>query len=57
MIFALELILPLLGSLVDTLTKSSAPSTVTDALTSAISQLQIHKTDLVTKANLESQRG
>lgn len=57
MIAILELLLPLFGSLLGQLTKSNAPNEVTDAVQAAITALTAHKEDLITRANLESQRG
>lgn len=37
--------------------KSSIPQTVVDAIQAAADALLTHKNDLVTKANLEAQRG
>lgn len=37
--------------------KSSVPQTVVDAVQAAADALLAHKNDLVTKANLEAQRG
>ncbi len=57
MIVAIQILLPLFGSLLDQLTKSNAPSTVTDAVQAAITALSAHKDDLITKAALEANRG
>jgi hypothetical protein len=43
----------LLGSL----TKAKAPQDVLDAAGAAVTALVAHKNDLITKANLEAQRG
>ena len=57
MISILDLLLPLFGGLLDQLTKSSAPTTVTDAVKAAIDALAAHQQDLITKAALEANRG
>lgn len=43
----------LLGSL----TKAKAPQEVLDAAGATVTALEAHKNDLITKANLEAQRG
>jgi hypothetical protein len=49
----LELGKDLLGSL----TKAQAPQNVLDAAGATVAALEAHKNDLITKANLEAQRG
>jgi hypothetical protein len=43
--------------LVGSLTKAQAPQDVLDAVGATVSALETHKNDLITKANLEGQRG
>lgn len=57
MILAIQMGLALLGPLLDGLLKSSAPKQVIDAVSAAITALEAHKNDLITKAALEAQRG
>jgi hypothetical protein len=53
----IELGLGVLNSLMSTFTKSGVPTEVTNSIQSAINAVQAHYDDLVTKANLEAQRG
>jgi hypothetical protein len=39
------------------LTKSKAPAQLIDAVTATVAAIDEHKNDLITKANLEAQRG
>ena len=39
------------------LTKSKAPAQLIDAVTATVEAIDEHKNDLITKANLEAQRG
>lgn len=57
MILLLEVVLPFLGTILNQLSHSGAPSEVIQAVENAIASLQSHKNDLVTKTNLEAQRG
>jgi hypothetical protein len=43
--------------LVGSFTKAKAPQDVLDAVGATVSALETHKNDLITKANLEAQRG
>lgn len=47
----------LLEMLIGAFTKAKAPQAVIDGLTAAAAAIQTHQTDLITKANLEAQRG
>jgi len=57
MIMAIDLALPLLSSLISNLTKSQAPTHIISAVQAAIDALAAHRDDLITKDNLEAQRG
>ena len=52
-----ELGLGLLQQLLTSFTKNGAPAEVISSINAAIAAVQAHYDDLVTKANLESQRG
>jgi hypothetical protein len=47
----------LLKTLIESLTKSNVPGEIIDGITNLVSQLEAHKDDVITKANLEAQRG
>jgi hypothetical protein len=47
----------LLKTLIESLTKSNVPGQIIDAASNLVSQLEAHKDDVITKANLEAQRG
>lgn len=53
----IELAVAILSPLLDRLAKSNIPSAVLRGFETAIAELVAHKDDLVTKANLEAQRG
>lgn len=53
----IELGLGLLNQLLSSFTKSNAPAEVINAINSAITAVQNHYDDEVTKAALEAQRG
>lgn len=60
MIAALPLIqlgISFLSTLIDSFTKSNVPQEVIDALNAALVAVQAHAADLISKADLESQRG
>ncbi len=57
MILAIEVVLALLKPLLAGLVKSTAPGQVIDAVSAAIDALDKHRSDLITKAALEAQRG
>ncbi len=46
-----------LNAFAGSLTKHKAPQNVIDAVTATVDAVEAHKNDLVTKANLEAQRG
>jgi hypothetical protein len=43
--------------LIGSLTQAKAPIEVLDAIGDTVTALEAHKSDLITKANLEAQRG
>lgn len=56
-ILLLDIGLSFLESFLNGLTHSQAPAQLIEAFRAAYAQLQAHKNDEVTKANLEAQRG
>lgn len=52
-----EMGLGLLNQLLSSFTKSNVPAEVINSIQAAITAVQAHYDDLVTKANLEAQRG
>lgn len=57
MILAIELALALAKPLLAQLVKSKAPGEIIDATSAAIDSWDRHRSDLLTKANFEAQRG
>lgn len=57
MVLTVEMLIGVFGQALSLLLKSSAPTVVTDAVTAAITALENHKQDLITKAALEANRG
>lgn len=57
MILTVEMLIGVFGQALALLLKSNTPTVVTDAVTSAITALESHKQDLITKAALEANRG
>ena len=53
----LDLGIALGKELLGSLTKAKTPQDVLDAAGATVSALEAHKNDLITKANLEAQRG
>lgn len=45
-----------LSQFLESLTSNKAPAEVIDAINAAIAALEAHKTDVINKANLESER-
>jgi len=56
-ITVVEVGISLAESLIASFTKAKVPQEILDSLQAAIDVLNQHKSDLVTKANLEAQRG
>lgn len=46
-----------LKQFVSSLTKSNAPAQIIDAINATVNAIDEHKNDVVSKANLEAQRG
>jgi len=57
MLALISLALSLGETLVSELTKSGVPAQVIASIQAAVNALAAHKNDLITKANLEAQRG